>query len=83
MYAQEIGETAGYEYADSVIFRPACAVDSTLVGIDIFDAMPSRAAGDKAGVGNQPVTGNHSLNEGTYSIKFLKKHKRIPCEDIL
>lgn len=51
LYAQEIGETVGYEYADSVIFRPACAVDSTLVGIDVFDAMPSRAAGDKAGVG--------------------------------
>ena len=51
LYAQEIGETAGYEYADSVIFRPACAVDSTLIGIDVFDAMPSRAAGDKAGVG--------------------------------
>lgn len=48
--AQEIDDNAGFVYADSVVYRPASAVDSTLVGLDIFDAMPSGTAGDAAGV---------------------------------
>lgn len=37
---------AGYELVDSVIYRPAASVDSTLVGRNIFSIMPSAAKGD-------------------------------------
>ena len=37
---------AGYELVDSVIYRPAASVDSTLVGHNIFSIMPSAAKGD-------------------------------------
>ena len=39
--AQEIPE--GYELVDTVISRPAVAVDSTLVGVDVFDNIASKA----------------------------------------
>ena len=34
--AQELQVPAGYELVDSVVYRPAAAVDSTLVGVDVF-----------------------------------------------
>ena len=34
--AQELPVAAGYELVDSVVYRPAAAVDSTLVGVDVF-----------------------------------------------
>ena len=34
--AQEIPVASGYELVDSVVYRPAAAVDSTLVGVDVF-----------------------------------------------
>jgi hypothetical protein len=37
--AQEIPVTAGYELVDSVVYRPAAAVDSTLVGVNVLDAV--------------------------------------------
>lgn len=40
----------GYELVDSVVYRPVAAVDTTLVGKDVFLLMPSREMGDKAGV---------------------------------
>jgi len=40
----------GYELADSVIYRPAASVDTTLAGKDVFLLMPSRQAGDRADV---------------------------------
>lgn len=40
----------GYELVDSVIYRPVAAVDTTLVGKDVFLLMPSREMGSKAGV---------------------------------
>ena len=40
----------GYVLVDSVVYRPAAAVDTTLVGKDIYSVMPSRERGDKAGV---------------------------------
>lgn len=40
----------GYVLADSVVYRPAAAVDTTLVGKDIYSIMPSKERGDKAGV---------------------------------
>ncbi|MBQ8483988.1 MAG: SPOR domain-containing protein [Bacteroidales bacterium] len=40
----------GYELVDSIVYRPAAAVDTTLAGKDIFMIMPSRNAGAKADV---------------------------------
>ena len=39
----------GYVWADSVVYRPASTVDTTLVGKDIFQVMPEIAEG-KSGV---------------------------------
>lgn len=51
MNAQEIEIPEGYVVVDSVVYRPAAAVDSTLVGKSVFDEMPSKFKGD-AGDGN-------------------------------
>lgn len=40
----------GYVLVDSVVYRPASAVDTLLAGQDIFDSMPSRLSGNRAGV---------------------------------
>lgn len=48
--AQEVEISGICEYADSIVYRPASAVDSTLVGLDVFEAISSRYAGGAAGV---------------------------------
>ena len=48
--AQELPQLpVGYVWADSIVYRPASAVDTTLVGKDIFQVMPEVAEG-KSGV---------------------------------
>lgn len=47
--AQEI-IPEGYYLADSVVYRPAAAVDTTLAGQDVFLVMPSKASGGNADV---------------------------------
>ena len=39
---QQIVVPEGYELVDSVIYRPAAAVDTSLVGKDVFLLMPSK-----------------------------------------
>lgn len=48
--AQEIEIPEGYELVDSLVFRYADVVDTTLAGKDIFMVMPSRSNGDIAEV---------------------------------
>lgn len=48
VYSQEIPQ--GYEFVDSVVYRPVSAVDTTLAGKDIFHILPSEKAGDPADV---------------------------------
>lgn len=48
--AQEIEIPEGYVVVDSVAYRPAAAVDSTLVGKSVFDEMPSKFKGDAGDV---------------------------------
>ena len=48
--AQELLPPEGYEYVDSIVYRPTAAVDTTLVGKDVFRDMPSRFGGDEATV---------------------------------
>lgn len=40
----------GYVLVDSIVYRPAAAVDTTLAGKDIYSVLPSRERGEKAGV---------------------------------
>lgn len=40
----------GYELVDSLVYRPASAVDTTLAGKNILDVMPKKAAGGNADV---------------------------------
>lgn len=51
LFAQQNADTPkGYVITDSVIYRPAAAVDTLLAGKDIFHVMPSRDAEADAGV---------------------------------
>lgn len=43
--AQEIVVPAGYKLVDSIVYRPASAVDTTLVGKNIINLMPKKADG--------------------------------------
>ena len=61
--AQEITVRAGYELVDSVVYRPAAAVDSTLVGINVFDEISQKAAASEAQVNlEQSQVVEQSLN---------------------
>ena len=48
--AQEIVVPEGYELVDSIVYRPASAVDTSLVGKDIFKLMPKKSEGGEADV---------------------------------
>lgn len=48
--AQEIVVPEGYELVDSIVYRPASAVDISLVGKDIFKLMPKKSEGGAADV---------------------------------
>lgn len=48
--AQEIVVPEGYVLVDSVVYRPAAAVDTTLIGKNIIDLMPKKDNGGQADV---------------------------------
>jgi len=48
--AQDLVPPEGYEYVDSVVYRPVSPVDTMLAGSDIFRDMPSKYRGDDATV---------------------------------
>ena len=48
--AQEIQIPEGYELVDSLVYRPASAVDTTLAGRSILEVMPKRDSGARANV---------------------------------
>ena len=48
--AQEIVVPEGYMLVDSIVYRPASAVDTTLVGKNILGIMPRKADGGDAEV---------------------------------
>lgn len=50
IHAQDVIVPDGYEIVDSVIFRPAASVDSSLIGKSIFSVMPSGTEGKEATV---------------------------------
>ena len=49
-YVQEVVIPEGYELVDSVIYRPAAVVDTSLVGKNIYQVLPSKERGDNVEV---------------------------------
>lgn len=71
-HAQNISEE--YIVADSVVYRPAVAIDSTLYGQSIMAVMPSRAKGDRADV---------NISQSQAISNALKSHiEKNPRRDI-
>lgn len=87
----------GYEQVDSVIYRLAATVDSTLVGKDVFYNMPSKAKGDNADVNIEQnplveqsvrahIIANKERNISGYRVRIFfdnKQTSRTESEDAL
>lgn len=96
-YVQEIVVPEGYELADSVIYRPAAAVDTALVGKSIYMVLPSKDRGDVAEVVlhqtdsiysamNTHLTDNASRTLSGYRIRIFfdnKQSARVASEEAL
>lgn len=96
-YVQEIVIPEGYELADSVIYRPAAAVDTALVGKNIYMVLPSKSKGDVAEVVlhqtdsiysamNTHLTDNASRTLSGYRIRIFfdnKQSARVASEEAL
>ena len=48
--AQEVIVPAGYDLVDSLVYKPAAAVDSALMGKNVFSLLPSKSRGGRADV---------------------------------
>lgn len=48
--AQDVIVPDGYELVDSLVYRPAAAVDTTLAGKSVWNVLPSTAKGDASDV---------------------------------
>lgn len=87
----------GYELVDSVVYRPVSAVDTTLAGKNIFHIMPSKEAGDEAGVRvsqsdnlsasmNEHVATNSRRTISGYRVRIFfdnKQTARVESENTL
>ena len=95
--AQEIVVPEGYMLVDSIVYRPASAVDTTLVGKNILGIMPRKADGGDAEVNvyqseamNQAVEEHLSQNGGRtlsgYRVRIFfdnKQSARVESEEAL
>ena len=96
-YVQEIVVPDGYELVDSVIYRPAAAVDTALVGKNIYQVLPSKSRGGKADVVlhqtdsiyaamNSHLKDNASRTLSGYRIRIFfdnKQSARVASEEAL
>ena len=96
-YVQEIVVPDGYELVDSVIYRPASAVDTSLVGKNIYQVLPSKSLGGKADVVlhqtdsiyaamDSHLKGNASRTLSGYRIRIFfdnKQSARVASEEAL
>lgn len=87
----------GYELVDSIVYRPAAAVDTTLVGKDVFLIMPSKEAGDEAdvtvvqtdvvaGAVRRQVASNAERTMSGYRVRIFfdnKQTARVESEETL
>lgn len=88
--AQQTDAPDGYEYADSVVYRPVSAVDSTLAGKNIFNVLPSgvnvRQSQQIAGSMKKHVASNASRTMSGYRVRIFfdnKQNARAESEAIL
>ena len=95
--AQEIVVPEGYMLVDSIVYRPASAVDTTLVGKNILGIMPRKADGGDAEVNvyqseamNQAMEEHLSQNAGRtlsgYRVRIFfdnKQSARVASEEAL
>ena len=95
--AQEVVVPEGYELVDSIVYRPASAVDTLLLGHNILDIMPKRDAGADADVNvhqaekiNQAVQEHVASNAGRtlngYRVRIFfdnKQSARVASEETL
>lgn len=95
--AQEIVVPAGYQLVDSIVYRPASAVDTTLVGKNILGIMPKKTNGSEAEVNvyqseamNQALDEHLSQNAGRtlsgYRVRIFfdnKQTARVASEEAL
>ncbi len=96
-YVQEIVVPEGYELVDSVVYRPASAVDTALVGKTIYQVLPSKERGGMADVVlhqtdsiyaamNDHISGNGSRTLSGYRIRIFfdnKQSARVASEEAL
>lgn len=68
--AQEVVKD-GYHLVDSVIYRPAAVVDSSLVGKDVFRIMPSKTRGGAADV---------TISQSSQILKSMASHIQANAE---
>lgn len=80
--AQDVTVPEGYELVDSLVYRPAAAADTALVGKSVWGALPSRDRGDAADVEvsqsakvksalDAQVASNHSRAISGYRIRIF------------
>ncbi len=95
--SQEIVVPEGYMLVDSIVYRPASAVDTTLVGKNILGIMPRKADGGDAEVNvyqseamNQAMEEHLSQNAGRtlsgYRVRIFfdnKQSARVESEEAL
>ena len=95
--AQEIVIPEGYELADSIVYRPVSAVDTTLAGKSILDIMPKKDAGSIADVNifqadtvaqavREHVSANASRTLNGYRVRIFfdnKQSARVASEETL
>lgn len=96
-YVQEIVVPEGYELVDSVVYRPASAVDTALVGKTIYQVLPSKSRGDNAdvvlhqtdsiyAVMNAHMNNNSGRTLSGYRIRIFfdnKQSARVASEEAL
>ena len=96
-YVQEVVIPEGYELVDSVIYRPAAAVDTSLVGKNIYQVLPSKDRGSVAEVVlhqtdsiysamNSHLKDNASRTLSGYRIRIFfdnKQSARVASEEAL
>ena len=94
---QEIIVPEGYELVDSIVYRPASAVDTLLVGKNILDIMPKKDSGAVATVNvlqattldeaiQEHVTSNATRTLSGYRVRIFfdnKQTARVASEETL
>ena len=95
--AQEIVIPEGYELADSIVYRPVSAVDTTLAGKSILDIMPKKDVGSIADVNifqadtiaqavREHVSANADRTLNGYRVRIFfdnKQSARVASEETL